>query len=507
MNPPEPLDPSGERAEAIERELVREESRVRLFGGPARPVRLGRFEIRGRLGAGAMGTVYAAFDPELQRDVAIKVLAASPRGEVVLREARALARLSHPNVLPIFEVGAARGTAFIVSELVRGGTLRAWSSAERRPTSVVLDVLQRLGRALAFGHAQGLVHLDVKPDNVLMDTGGSPRLCDYGLASLGAVGARGDSRPLPGTPRYMAPEQLRGERADALSDQFSFAVTAVEALTGVAPFTGESVSELLESMRRGPRGDTADPAGRAALRVLRRALSMDPSGRYPSMEALLTDLPDGSAAIRGAGTGRRLGLVVLLGGALVVAAVAVAGWAWQAGSRRSTVDEAATDETETESAPQPSARADSEISISKEATVLTKEGRWDDCARYLAPRADTAALVLMWISCAEAGTDADQLARACTAWNGLSDRKTSAHTPELCGAPLPEARKLYQAKQYRACADLILAAPATRYGTVQLTRCSAQLRDPAVYRRVCEYQQSLEPPESRVSCARITDVQ
>ena len=259
MAPPAQVatDSSSEGAvERVVRTRARAETFASLFGGPAQRTHVGRFELRALLGEGAMGVVYSAFDPQLQREVALKLLSSSRSEELVLREARALALLSHPHVLPIFEVGSEGGLNFLVSELMRGGTLRAWLRQPRTATQV-LDVLLKVGEGLAAGHAAGLVHRDVKPDNVLLDANGSPRLCDFGLARSAEDSATPGAQALPGTRRYMAPEQLAGVRADALSDQFSFALMAFEALTGALPFARKAGPRAPAQRGNLKRGETA----------------------------------------------------------------------------------------------------------------------------------------------------------------------------------------------------------------------------------------------------------
>ncbi|MBE7454501.1 MAG: serine/threonine protein kinase, partial [Kofleriaceae bacterium] len=224
MAPP-PRDP-------IELAWVAAEVHRRLFGDAA-PLRVGRFELRGRLGHGAMGTVWAAVDPELDREVAIKVLFGDDRDAARLRrEAQAMARLRHPNVVAVYEVGTWREVPFVAMERVDGPTLRGWMS-ETRTVQEVLAVFEGAGRGLAAAHAAGLVHGDFKPDNVLVDAAGAARVADFGLARAGGESAppatagptvatgpaatATQATALGGTPAYMAPELWRGEPATARS--------------------------------------------------------------------------------------------------------------------------------------------------------------------------------------------------------------------------------------------------------------------------------------------------
>ncbi|MDC0713501.1 serine/threonine-protein kinase [Stigmatella sp. ncwal1] len=269
---------------------------------------LSRYVVLERIGQGAMGVVYAARDPELDRRVALKVL--RPDGRQVeelrrrlLREAQALARLSDPHVIAVHDVGTCGEGVFLTMDLVEGATLAEWL---RQPRSwrEVLRVFRDAGRGLAAAHAAGLVHRDFKPANVLVGRDGRVRVTDFGLAS-----SRDEPEPPPGeaarkqegcaaltrtgallgTPAYMAPELMEGRSADALSDQFSFCVALYEALYGVRPFEGRSLEELGQAAREG-RVRRAGGATRVpgwVRRVVLRGLRPRPEERFSSMEALL----------------------------------------------------------------------------------------------------------------------------------------------------------------------------------------------------------------------------
>ncbi|HEX7184698.1 MAG TPA: serine/threonine-protein kinase [Thermoanaerobaculia bacterium] len=335
---------------------------VRLFaqGRPAgmptsaplgRGSAVGRYVVLDVVGSGGMGVVYAGYDPELDRKVALKLLrpdrlGASPeaaeRARVrLLREAQAIARLSHPNVVAVHDTGTLGGQVFIAMEFIEGRTLRRWLDEERRPLRQVLDVLLLAGRGLAAAHAAGLVHRDFKPENVLLGDDGRVRVADFGLARVedaegeAGGGAMSETRGwgslteggfAVGTPGYMAPEQFRGEPSDARSDQFGFCVTLYEALYGERPFAGETAQEIAAAAARGVVNDP--PAGSRVPAWLRQALLQglrpDPADRHPSMDSLLAELSRDPAAIR-----RRWLMAVVL------AAAAGSGlFAWQAGERR-----------------------------------------------------------------------------------------------------------------------------------------------------------------------------
>ncbi len=249
-----------------------------------------RFEVVGHLGTGGMGSVFRARDPQLDRDVAIKVLAdvdsrARPGllpthtldlrrdGTIgdLLREARMMAQLSHPNVLPVYEVGLVDDAVFVVMEHVDGCDLRKWLE-QPRSTAEILDVFAQAGRGIAAAHARGIVHRDIKPENVLVGRDGRIRVADFGLSQLGArTTALVQIADHRGTPRYMAPELWKGSAATVRSDVFAFCTALSEALEGheVAPELGAVLA----------RGVDGAPAMRPALDEILAALGGRPSGR------------------------------------------------------------------------------------------------------------------------------------------------------------------------------------------------------------------------------------
>jgi serine/threonine protein kinase len=232
------------------------------------PDRLGRFVILAKLGEGGMGLIYQAKDPSLDRDVAIKVL--SPRHgdtdhrERLLREAQAMGRVAHPNVVSVYEVGADEGILFIAMELVQGETLGEWLKREPRGYAATIDKFVQAGKGLAAAHRAGILHRDFKPANVIVGVDGRARVLDFGLAryvhedSGRAVVPISSSSPLAspltqfgellGTPAYMSPEHFRGE-VSAASDQWSFCVAVYRALFRRQPFEAESPKELYERIR------------------------------------------------------------------------------------------------------------------------------------------------------------------------------------------------------------------------------------------------------------------
>ncbi len=286
--------------------------------------RLGRLTVLEVLGRGGMGVVYAAYDASLDRRVAVKTIRAemapdaAARGRLLL-EARAMARLSHPNIVQVYGAAEQEGLAYIELEFVSGRTLREWLKETKRTWREVLEAHLAAAAGLAAAHGQGLVHRDVKPDNVLIAADGRVRVSDFGLAHTGVQAPLtfGSDDPassaelgtpitiegaLVGTPSYMSPEQIRGEKADARSDQFSLCVCLYESLYGKRPFEGATLRDLKTAITSGPvpPRPPGSPVPARLHAALLRGLAKRAEDRYPSMEAL-------SQALRRAEVGRRLG--------------------------------------------------------------------------------------------------------------------------------------------------------------------------------------------------------
>ncbi len=306
--------------------------------------RVAQFVLLERLGAGGMGVVFAAFDEKLERKVAIKLVATQGSDERahqrLLREAQAQGRLSHPNVVTVYEVGALpEGRLFIAMELVKGETLRGWQQARTRSWREIVDCFAAAGEGLAAAHRAGIVHRDFKPDNVLVGDDGRVRVADFGLAFAaeaalppaepGQASSGERSRPaltavgaVIGTPGYMAPEQLTGAAVDARTDQFSFCVALYEALHGERPHADLA---FLDGARPAPRRAEPDPAyPRWLWDVVMRGLAHNPAARFPTMDALLAELTRSHERVR-----RRVlvaaGLVTILASSGVAAAALLAG--------------------------------------------------------------------------------------------------------------------------------------------------------------------------------------
>jgi serine/threonine protein kinase/tetratricopeptide (TPR) repeat protein len=324
---------------------------------------IGRYVVLGLVGRGGMGEVYAAYDPELDRKVAVKLLRVKAGNGVsltegrqrTLREAQAIARLSHPNVVVAYDVGTFEDKVFIAMEFVEGNTVTFWVEQQPRTWREVLRVFVAAGRGLIAAHEKGLVHRDFKPDNVMVGRDGQVRVMDFGLArqmdkpgfrerrprAAGSASSRGDievgtgTLPLDqgtlvlhqgqgessdmqssvsglfdarltrtgammGTPAYMAPEQFFGKETDARTDQFSFCVSLYEALYGERPFPGKKLTELTANVVQGTVRDA--PAGTKVpfwvRRILLRGLRSAPAERFPSMAEMLEALEKDPRATR-----------------------------------------------------------------------------------------------------------------------------------------------------------------------------------------------------------------
>ena len=285
------------------------------LGVPRRGQSIGRYVVIDRVGAGAMGLVFAAYDPDLDRRVAIKLLRRRGGDDDarMTREAQAVAKVVHPNVVGVHDVGLWCERLFVAMEFVDGSSLAAWLRAHPRSFAAILEVFGQAGRGLAAAHRAGIVHRDFKPDNVLVGGDGRIRVADFGLArATGANDSAGDpalaaaepllSGPLSlhltapgslvGTPAYMSPEQHRGESCTPASDQFSFCVALWEALFDARPFAGDSLAALAVSVLEGrvQAHGNPRPVPRAVREALLRGLAVDPASRHPNMDALLLAL-------------------------------------------------------------------------------------------------------------------------------------------------------------------------------------------------------------------------
>ncbi len=273
------------------------------------PARLGRYQVLHELGKGAMGVVYRARDPMINREVALKAIPLATEFEgneleeartKFFREAEMAGRLSHPHIVTIYDAGEDGGTAYIAMELLRGRHLVEYTDAARLlPTHVAIELVARLADALQYAHASHVVHRDIKPANVMYDPPtGELKITDFGIARLTDTG-RTRTGVVLGTPSFMSPEQLAGRAVTGRSDQFSLAITAYQLLTGQLPFRGDSMPALMLKIAHEPhpriRSQRPDlPDGLDA--VFDRALAKQPEDRYDTCAGLARALRDVNAA-------------------------------------------------------------------------------------------------------------------------------------------------------------------------------------------------------------------
>ncbi len=263
------------------------------------PARIGRYEILSELGKGSMGTVYEARDPVLDRVVALKTIrgAAEVENEArerFLREARSVARLSHPNIVTIYEMGEVEGIPFIAMEFLEGQNLSAAAAGGRLPeVGDRLRLVEQLCRGLGYAHRRGVIHRDLKPSNIFLLADGAAKVLDFGVAWLEGGTFATRTGMLVGTPAYMAPEQFSGEAVDHRVDVWSLGVVLYELLAGARPFAGETVPTLIYRIVHEPLTPLETVIGglsREVLAIVSRALEKDAARRYPDMEAMAADL-------------------------------------------------------------------------------------------------------------------------------------------------------------------------------------------------------------------------
>ena len=271
---------------------------------------VGRYVVLGVIGAGGMGIVYLAYDPELDRRVALKVLRPEfshldTVGPSLLQEAKSMARLQDPNVCTVYEVGTAKKLVFIAMEYIDGETLSGWLESKPRTWKEVVEVMIQAGRGLDAAHRNGIVHRDFKPDNIMIDQSGRVRVMDFGVSET-AVRKPG-TRQTPdedaprrdnfsslvvGTPGYMAPEQLNAKPVDQRCDQFSYCATLYKTLYGQLPYQGHTLRELREAFENNTLVETENPKGvpHWLRQIILRGISIDPDKRFPSVGNLVEQL-------------------------------------------------------------------------------------------------------------------------------------------------------------------------------------------------------------------------
>jgi serine/threonine protein kinase len=261
---------------------------------------LGRYRIVSELGRGAMGVVYRAEDPVLSRRVAIKTILLQSDAEErtqyeqrFYQEAKAAGGLNHPNVVTIYDMGRDGDLAYMAMELLEGRELRDWMREERLPLELVLDIVAQVADGLAYAHENGIVHRDIKPGNIMVLAGRRAKLMDFGIARVQMSDVKTQAGALLGSPKYMSPEQVRGERVDQRSDIFSLGVVLFELVAGAPPFSGDDVSALMYQVcnRTAPAPSSIEPSLPAMLDlILAKALAKEPGYRYQSAAQLASDL-------------------------------------------------------------------------------------------------------------------------------------------------------------------------------------------------------------------------
>jgi predicted Ser/Thr protein kinase len=262
--------------------------------------RLGRYEILAELGQGAMGVVYKAVDPVIDRTVAIKTINLNlPKDELAAfeerfyREAKSAGRLNHPNIVTIYDAGEADRVAYIAMEFLEGRELREIvASGEPLPLERVIDIATQVADGLAFAHEHGIIHRDIKPANIMVLTNGQVKITDFGIAKMSA-GAHTQVGIVLGSPKYMSPEQVVGKHVDGRSDIFSLGAVLYELLTGQPAFSGEELTAIMYKVlhETPPLPTSIRPELPAALDyIVARALAKDPEARYQSAQEMAEDL-------------------------------------------------------------------------------------------------------------------------------------------------------------------------------------------------------------------------
>ncbi len=270
---------------------------------------IGRYQILGEVGRGAMGVVYRALDPTIGREVAIKIIRLSDQANAeqrsqqrdrLFREARSAGILSHPGIVTVYDMAEQDDMAYIAMEYVSGSTLeQILAGKESLAPAFISSVLRQTAAALDYAHHKGIIHRDIKPANIIVTEAGAAKIADFGIAKISAADQLTQTGLIVGTPNYMAPEQVQGKQVDGSADQYSLAVIAFEMLTGEKPFVAEHLTTLVYQIvcEAPPPAQRLNPTLGGQIEAhLRRALSKQKEARFPSCTAMVDALEAGFAA-------------------------------------------------------------------------------------------------------------------------------------------------------------------------------------------------------------------
>ncbi len=270
--------------------------------------KIGRYKILGELGRGAMGIVYKAEDPNLDRLVALKTILleedSAGRAEYQKRfmlEAKAAGKLNHPNIVTTFDCGEHDGLAYLAMELLEGTDLRSRMQKESIPAVEAVEIARQIAEGLAYAHARGVVHRDIKPGNIMLNGDGQAKVMDFGLARMRMADHKTSTGMVLGTPRYMSPEQISGQPVDQRSDIFSLGIVLYEMLTGTRLFAGEDMQQVQHAITQTDHvPPTRQVPGLPPMVdfVVARALKKDPTVRYQDARELAADLATCAAELR-----------------------------------------------------------------------------------------------------------------------------------------------------------------------------------------------------------------
>ncbi|HEX7054441.1 MAG TPA: serine/threonine-protein kinase [Burkholderiales bacterium] len=270
--------------------------------------KIGRYRILGELGRGAMGIVYKAEDPNLDRVVALKTVIVDPNAEGAdeyrkrfILEAKAAGKLNHPHIVTTFDCGEHDGLAYLAMELIEGTDLRSRLKSEPLPAAEAVEIARQVAEGLAYAHERGVVHRDIKPGNIMLNARGQAKIMDFGLARMRAADHKTSTGMVLGTPRYMSPEQISGQPVDHRSDIFSLGIVLYEMLTGTRLFSGEDMAQVTHQITEfehvPPTRQVPGLPGMIDF-VVARALKKDPAVRYQDARELAADLATCAAELR-----------------------------------------------------------------------------------------------------------------------------------------------------------------------------------------------------------------